>query len=248
MTKVPWYKHFGQGTDSLIARKELRARATLGSTAAEKGERARRCHGFYHEVYGIGHPRSRGFILQEVEREGEGAKRGEANGCVPQVIRLFRRTVSVSFLSFSLQPPPSPFLPPKHLFHFFSLFSYPTRQIIPQGILFPASVRCCGSKEGEGATLSHLESNRGPLSKKLISLNIILGASGSRRALTDPTVHPPDPPAATKPSCLRPTLRFCTADSVPLALHHSRSSHCNRFAPFRPPPRLPPVPSLPLIF
>lgn len=31
---------------------------------------------------------------------------------------------------------------------------------------------------------SHLESNRGPLSKKLISLNIILSASGSRRALT----------------------------------------------------------------
>lgn len=77
MTKVPWYKHFGQGTDSLIARKELRARATLGSAAAEKGERARRCYGFYHEVYGIGHPRSRGFILQEVERERERGQRGE---------------------------------------------------------------------------------------------------------------------------------------------------------------------------
>lgn len=110
------------------------------------------------------------------------------------MIRLFHRAVSVSFLSFSLQPPPlSLSLSQASLSFFFSLFSYPTRQIIPQGILFPASVRCCGSKEGEGATLSHLESNRGPLSKKLISLNIILGASGSRRALTDPTVHPRSP-------------------------------------------------------
>lgn len=69
VTKVPRYKHFGQGTDSLIVRKELRARATLGTIAAEKGERARRCRSFYHEVYDEGHPRSRGFILQEVKRE-----------------------------------------------------------------------------------------------------------------------------------------------------------------------------------
>lgn len=248
MTKVPWYKHFGRGTDSLIARKELRARATLGSTAAEKGERARRCHGFYHEVYGIGHPRSRGFILQEVEREGERAKRGEANGCVPRVIRLFHRTVSVSFLSFSLQlPPPLPFSFPSISFIFFSLFSYSTRQIIPQGILFPASVRCCGSKEGEGATLSHLESNRGPLSKKLISLNIILGASGSRRALTDPTVHLPRSPcrhktllSQTHASFLHRGLGPPRPPSLPLVpLQPLRS-----FSP----PRLPPVPSLPLIF
>lgn len=71
VTKVPQYKHFGQGTDSLIARKELRARATLGSIAAEKGEHAHQCRGFYHEVYGGGH-RSRGFILQGREREGGG--------------------------------------------------------------------------------------------------------------------------------------------------------------------------------
>lgn len=74
------------------------------------------------------------------------------------------------------------------------------------------------SGEGE-APFSHLESNRGPLSKKLISLNIILGASGSRRALTDPSVHPHPRPllTAAKPSCLSPILRFCTANSIPLA-------------------------------
>lgn len=74
------------------------------------------------------------------------------------------------------------------------------------------------SGEGE-APFSHLESNRGPLSKKLISLNIILGASGSRRALTDPSVHPHLRPllTAAKPSCLSPILRFCTANSIPLA-------------------------------
>lgn len=189
--------------------------------------------------------------MQEVEREGERAKRGEANGCVPQVIRLFHRTVSVSFLSFSLQPPSSPLSPSQvSLSAFFSLFSYPTRQIIPQGILFPASVRCCGSKEGAGATLSHLESNRGPLSKKLISLNIILGASGSRRALTDPTVHHPRSP------CRHKTLLSQTHASF---LHRGLGrSPSPSITPARPtatasllfalPPRLPPVPSLPLIF
>lgn len=149
------------------------------------------CHGFYHEVYGGGH-RSRGFILQEFKRERE--RRREASGCVPQVIRFFHRTVSISLFSFYLKSSLSPLsLSLSHVPHassIFSLFLYSTRQIIPRGILFPASVQSCGSEEEEEATLSHLESNRGPLSKKLISLNIILGASGSRRALTDPSVHP----------------------------------------------------------
>lgn len=130
------------------------------------------------------------FCKNSSERKREEERGG--SGCVPQVIRFFHRTVSISLFSFSLQSP----LPPLFLSHaphassIFSLFSYSTRQIIPQGILFPASVQSCGSEEGEEATLSHLESNRGPLSKKLISLNIILGASGSRRALTNPSVHP----------------------------------------------------------
>lgn len=75
----------------------------------------------------------------------------------------------------------------------FVLLSLLLLQIILPGILFPArSVRV----EPESSS-SHLESNRGPLSKKLISLNIILGASGSRRALTNlppsasPQNHPP---------------------------------------------------------
>lgn len=84
-------------------------------------------------------------------------------------------TSLISFFVF-LPPAPSPFL--SH--------SFSPRQIILPGIFFPASTAC----GPEGAPLSHLESNRGPLSKKLISLNIILGASGSRRALTDPSVHP----------------------------------------------------------
>lgn len=99
-----------------------------------------------------------------------------------------------SLILFVIPPPSFSLLPMRLLpFPFFSLFPYSTRQIILRGILFPASVRSCGSEEGEGATLSHLESNRGPLSKKLISLNIILGASGSRRALTEPSGHPRSP-------------------------------------------------------
>lgn len=89
-----------KGTHSLIARKELRARATLGSvTAAEKGECARRWRGFYREVYGGGHPRSRRFISEEGKREKETDKWTY----IPQVIRFFHRTVSVS-LSLSLAP------------------------------------------------------------------------------------------------------------------------------------------------
>lgn len=58
--------------------------------------------------------------------------------------------------------------------------------LVPQ-IILPGVVPFSfspGERAG-GASSSHLESNRGPLSKKLISLSIILGASGSRRALTD---------------------------------------------------------------
>jgi len=108
------------------------------------------------------------------------------------VIRFFHRCIHFSSLIFFSVPSLfSLFLSHVPLaLSFFSLFSYSTRQIIPRGILFPASVRSCGSEEEERATLSHLESNRGPLSKKLISLNIILGASGSRRALTNPSVYP----------------------------------------------------------
>lgn len=163
------------------------------------------------------------------------------------ISRLFHRTVS-RFFSLILSAAPSSPLSPSQasLSFFFSLFSYQTRQIIPQGILFPASVRCCGSKEGAGATLSHLESNRGPLSKKLISLNIILGASGSRRALTDPTVHPRSP-------CRHKTLLSQTHASF---LHRGLGPPRPPSLPLVPlqplrsfsPPRLPPVPSLPLIF
>lgn len=150
-----------------------------------------------------------------------------------------------SLFSLSLSHPPLSF---SFLFFFafclflFSLLS--TRQIILPGIFFPASTGC-----GPGeAPFSHLESNRGPLSKKLISLNIILGASGSRRALTDPSVHPHPRPllTAAKPSCLSPILRFCTANSVP-SLSPSPRSSATASLLFTPARFLPP-PSLPLIF
>lgn len=132
------------------------------------------------------------------------------------------------------------FLPLSYASFIFSLFSYSTRQIIPQGIPFPASVQSCGSKEREEATLSHLESNRGPLSKKLISLNIILGASGSRRALTDPS-----------PARRHKTLLSQTHASF---LHRELGFPSPSVTPTRPSATAllftlsPPAPSLPLIF
>lgn len=154
------------------------------------------------------------------------------------MIRLFHRTVHL------LLPDPRSCLA---LLPFFSLLVLGSPNYSPgytfsgfHGLWFGDGR--VGRGGGVGAPLSHLESNRGPLSKKLISLNIILGASGSRRALTDPSGHPRAlPPPAAKPRCLSPTLRFCTANSVPATLR-------NRFAPFRPSPSPRPSSTLPLIF
>lgn len=96
--------------------------------------------------------------------------------------------------------------------------SFLVPQIILPGVV-PFSFSLGRERKGaQGASSSHLESNRGPLSKKLISLNIILGASGSRRALTDSpqtisapqtreTVSPLDPrplPPLSRPRPLEP--------------------------------------------
>lgn len=123
--------------------------------------------------------------------------------------------ISLSLPFFSLSPSLSYSFSP---FASFSFLSSRTRLAKLSSWVYFFRLLWVAVRGGE-APFSHLESNRGPLSKKLISLNIILGASGSRRALTDPSVHPRPRPllTAAKPSCLSPILRFCTANSIPLA-------------------------------
>lgn len=243
----------GERTDSLIARKELRARATLDRASSRKREEeeeaCRRCRGFYRGVYSGGHPRSRGFILQEAKKRGgkrkkrdtkqrEKDKKREQNGRVPGMIRLFYRTV------FSL-------LRLLCLFLFLFLLSCLSSIFLSSRTLdspnYSPGYTFSGFHElrfGE-PPLSHLESNRGPLSKKLISLNIILGASGSRRALTDPSVHtlsprPPQNPLVSAPRFVSAPRTQCPPPSRRPLL----PSFCNRFAPFHP-MLVPPAPIYP---
>lgn len=101
-----------------------------------------------------------------------------------------------------------------------------------------------------GPPLSHLESNRGPLSKKLISLNIILGASGSRRALTDPSVHtlsprpPQNPPVSAPRFVSAPRTRYPPSSRRPLLPSSVPLQPLRSFSP----PASPSRPYPPLIF
>lgn len=143
------------------------------------------------------------FCKERSEKEGGERGRRQENGRVRRVIRFFYRLPP--------QPPPPTVHPSRETIpgflgcsSFLFLFSRPALDPpnYSPGYTFSGFhsgvAGACGSHRhgegqgGAGGPLSHLESNRGPLSKKLISLNIILGASGSHGALT----APPSPPLA----------------------------------------------------
>lgn len=130
--------------------------------------------------------------MSERTRGRNERERKKRNGRVPRVIRLFYRTISTSLLLLYLLPfflfSCSPNYSPGYTFSGFHELRFAGR-------------RKRGRERGRGS-LSHLESNRGPLSKKLISLNIILGASGSRRALTGPLRPSPRPPTHRRKTLL----------------------------------------------